>query len=161
MKTLITYCFIMLSLCMMFTGCYSENKAHRQLFKVNSKYPQVVTKHCADIFPEQSFSVDSVVYIQGDVVTALDTVYISDTIAKVVTKNIVHFKRRTDTVFRLRNLQTVNKAKELLLTAENQKISTQLAKEQKENNILFWAVIVLGGYTILRWIVRFWGIRLP
>lgn len=146
---------------MMFAGCYSENKAHRQLFKVHSKYPQVITKHCADMFPEQSFSVDSVVYIQGDVVTVLDTVFISDTTAKVITKNIVQYKNRTDTVFRLRNIQTINKAKELLLYAENQKKTIQLAKEQKENNILFWVVVVLGGYTLLRWIVRFWGIRLP
>jgi|GEM_PF-3202355 len=161
MKNLITYLVIMLSLCMMITGCMSERQAVRKLYTVHAKYPQLVTKHCADVFPEQSFSVDSVVFLHGAEMTIVDTLYVSDTITRLLTKTISRTNTRVDTIYRLRNLKTINKAREVLLENENLTLSVSVGKLQKERNILFWVAIVLGIYTLLRWILRFWNIRFP
>ncbi len=85
----------------------------------------------------------------------------SDTITRLLTKTIYHNDKRVDTIYRLKNLKVVNKAKELQLQNENLALSVNFGKLQKERNILFWVTIILGVYTVLRWVVRFWNIRLP
>lgn len=161
MKNLITHIIIMLSLCMMITGCLSERQAARKLYTVHAKYPQIVTKHCADIFPDQSFLVDSVIFLPGVETTITDTVLMSDTITRLLTKTIYRNDKRVDTIYRLKNLKIVNKARELQLQDANLALSVSFGKLQKERNILFWLTIVLGAYTVIRWVLRFWNIRLP
>lgn len=161
MKNLITYLIIMLSLCMMITGCMSERQAVRKLYTVHAKYPEIVTKHCADIFPDQSYLVDSIIFIPGVETTITDTVFMSDTITRLLTKTIYRNDKRVDTIYRFKNLKVVNKAKELQLQHENLNLSVNFGKLQKERNILFWVAIVLGIYTLLRWILRFWNVRFP
>lgn len=161
MKNLISYVIITLSLCMMITGCMSERQAARTLYTVHAKYPEVLTKHCADIFPDQSYLVDSIIFIPGVETTITDTVFMSDTITRFLTKTIYRNDKRVDTIYRLKNLKVVNKARELQLQNENLTLSVNFGKLQKERNILFWVTTILGVYTVLRWVVRFWNIRLP
>lgn len=161
MKNLITYFIIMLSLCMMITGCLSERQAARKLYTVHAKYPKIVTKHCADIFPDQSYLVDSIIFLPGVESTITDTFFVSDTITKILTKTIYRNDKRVDTIYRLKNLKVVNKAREFQLQDENLALSINYAKLQKERNILFWIAIILGVYTVLRWVLRFWNIRFP
>ncbi|HLO71517.1 MAG TPA: hypothetical protein VK167_11640 [Flavipsychrobacter sp.] len=161
MKNLITYIVIILSLGMMITGCLSERQAARRLYTIHAKHPQIVTKHCADIFPDQSYLVDSVIFLPGVETTVIDTVLVSDTITRFLTKTIYRNDKRVDTIYRLKNLKIVNKAKELQLQNENLALSVSFGKLQKERNILSWLTIVLGAYTVIRWVLRFWNIRLP
>ncbi len=161
MKNRITYFIIMLSFGMMITGCMSERHAARRLYTIHAKHPQIVTKHCADVFPDQSFLIDSVIFLPGVETTITDTVFVSDTVTKIFTKTIYRNDKRVDTIYRLKNLKIVNKAKELQLQHDNLALSVGLGKLQKERNILFWVAIVLGAYTLLRWVLRFWNIRIP
>lgn len=161
MKNRITYFIIMLSFGMMVTGCLSERHAAKKLFTIHAKYPDIVTKHCADVFPDQSYLIDSLIFLPGVETTITDTVFVSDTITKLLTKTIYRNDKRVDTIYRLKNLKIVNKAKELQLQHDNLALSVDLAKIQKERDILFWVAIMLGAYTVLRWILRFWNIRLP
>lgn len=161
MKTLITYFIIMLSSVMMVTGCMSEKQAARKLYGIHAEYPNLITKHCADVFPDQSFSIDSIVFMPGVETVTVDTFFVADTITQFVAKTIFRTNTRIDTVYRLRNLKVMNKAREIQLQNENLKLSINAAKIQKERSILFWIALVLGVYTVLRWVVRFWNIRLP
>lgn len=146
---------------MMITGCMSEKQASRKLYTIHAKYPQLVTKHCADIFPEQGFSTDSIVFLPGIETSIVDTVLMSDTITKVLTKAVFHTVARVDTIYRLRNQKVVNKAREVQLQNDNLTLSVKTGKLQKERDILFWVAIILGVYTVFRWVLRFWNIRLP
>jgi len=137
MKNLITYFIIMLSIGMMVTGCMSERHAAKKLFTIHAKYPDIVTKHCADVFPDQSYLVDSVIFLPGVETTVIDTVLVSDTITRLLTKTIYRNDKRVDTIYRLKNLKIVNKARELQLQNENLALSVSFGKLQKERNILF------------------------
>jgi hypothetical protein len=161
MKTLITISFILLTIAMMFTGCYTENKAKKRLYKVQAHHPSVITKLCADLYPAGNFKLDSIVYLQGSSFIAKDTLYVYDTIQSILKQQIISYKLRVDTVYRLKSIETSNKARELMLSAQNAEVNTLLEVKKSQNKLLFWIVIVLGAYTILRWVLRFWGVRLP
>lgn len=161
MKYLITHFIIILSFAMMITGCMSERHAAQKLYAIHAKYPQLVTKHCADIFPEQGFSMDSIVFLPGTENTIVDTLLMSDTITKLLTKTVFRTVARVDTIYRLRNLKVINKAREVQLQNDNLTLSVKTGKLQKERDILFWVALVLGIYTLVRWVLRFWNIRLP
>ena len=161
MKTLITYSLILLSFCMMMIGCMSERQAASKLYSIHGKYPQLISKHCAEVFPEHSYTTDSIVFLPGVETITIDTIFVPDTITKLLMKTISRNNMRVDTIYRLRNLKVVNKAREVQLQNENLTLSVGLGKLQKERNILFWVTIVLGIYTLLRWVLRFWNIRFP
>lgn len=161
MKNIIPYLLIILSFTTMITGCYSEQKAARQVFKANANFPNTVAKHCASAFNPIDATVDSFIYLPGEVEVFTDTMYLSDTVSQLRTIFINKYSYKTDTVFSIKEKQLVNRAKETYLSTENQELMINLGKSRKERQILFWTAIVLAIYTLLRWLLRLWSIRLP
>jgi hypothetical protein len=161
MKHSITNALIIISFLAMIIGCYSENKALKQVARAHIKYPSSIAGYCSLAYPSIDASIDSVAYIPGNPVTINDTIYIHDTASERLIKYIKQYRTRIDTIYRLKSIQLVNRAKETYLTESNMKTSMELVKLQKERQILHWVAAILGIYTLVRWIVRFWGVRLP
>jgi hypothetical protein len=161
MKHSIPNTLIVLSFLSMIIGCYSENKALRQIEKAHVKYPSYVAKYCSAAYPAIDATIDSFSYLLGDPMVINDTLYVHDTTANQIIKYIKQYHTRIDTIYRLKYVKLVNRSKEAYLTESNMKISMELARIHKERQILYWVVGILGIYTIGRWIARFWGIRLP
>lgn len=145
----------------MMAGCYTENIASRRIEKAHSMYPTLVAKYCADTYPVIDARTDSIVYIPGEPIVIVDTLFDQDTFRQSFVKYIKRYEQKVDTFYRTRTVQVVNRANEKYLAEISQKTSITLAKAQKANNILFWVAVILGIYTIGRWILRVWGIRLP
>lgn len=161
MKTIIPNALIAVSFCAMIAGCYTENIAERKIEKAHSHYPEIVAKYCAETYPVIDARTDSITYLPGESEIVLDTFYAHDTFNQLSVKYINRYERKVDTLYKLRTTQIVNRANEKYLADVNQKNVIVLAKAQKINNILIWVAVIMGIYTIGRWILRVWGIRLP
>lgn len=161
MKYTITYTLIITSFLVMLLGCYSENIATRHVEKAHSKYPGIVAKYCADRYPPIEEITDSVVFIPGKPVLLNDTIWAHDTVSRAIIKYVKQYQNKVDTLYKLRTVQVVNRANEKYLSEINLKSSVVLGKVQREIRILYWVTGVLGIYTIGRWVLRFWGIKLP
>lgn len=159
MKITITYIFIFFSFAVMLLGCYSERHAARQLVKVQTQYPHLVAKHCSGTFPPLAYEKDSFIYLKGDPVVFTDTTIHTDTITRMQWRYINKYHYKTDTVYLSRKMQVVNRAAEVALTHDNGMLSSQLAAKKAECRILLWVSLVLGGYTLLRWVLLFWRVR--
>lgn len=161
MKNITTYILISFSFAVMLLGCYSEKRAARQLVKAQTQYPHRVAKHCSRTFPPLAYEKDSFIYLPGDPVVFTDTIINTDTITRMQWRYINKYHYKTDTVYISRQMQVVNKAAEIALSHGNAMLSSQLAAKKAEHHILLWVSLVLGGYTLLRWVLLFWRIRLP
>lgn len=161
MKTIITNILITVSFCAMIAGCYSENIATRRIEKAHSRYPAIVARYCGEIYPVIDSRTDSIVYIPGEPAEIADTTYAHDKSQQSFVKCVNRYVHKVDTLFRFRTMQVVNRANEKYLADMNQKATISLAKAQNTNRILLWIAVLLGAYTLGRWILRFWGIRLP
>ncbi len=161
LKTFITFSLVILTVSMMITGCLTERVAKNKLSKVLAQHPNVITEACANMYPSVSLRIDSLIYLQGNAVYINDTVHTYDTTERILKQQAVSYKLRVDTIYRIRNSETVNKAKEQMLLSENNKMAATIAVKKSQNKMLVWVVVILGGYTLLRWLFRFWGIKLP
>lgn len=161
MKVIITLSLIVITIGMMITGCLTERVAKNKLSKVQAQHPTIVTELCANLYPSEGFRIDSLIYLQGNTVYVNDTVHIYDTTERIIKQQSVSYKLRVDTVYRLRNTEIVNRAKEQMLLNENKVLQTSIAVNKSQKKILIWVAAILGGYTLLRWILRYWGIKLP
>lgn len=161
MKNLITLSLIAVSFIMMITGCYTEQKASRQVYKAHRKHQVVTAQFCGSVYPPVSSISDSFIYKPGETLVLSDTVNRYDTVVRVLNRYIIKTQKRTDTLYIAKNAQLVNRAGETLLQQENRAISDKLAALSSRNKILLWVAIVLGGYTLLRWVLMYWRVRLP
>ncbi len=150
---------IVITMLMMVTGCYTQQHARRQIIKAEAHYPEILSGICGDLYPPIEWVNDSFIYLPGIPVVNTDTAY--DTVRSIVFKYINRYITRRDTIYKTRNVQLVNRAAEAALSSENNKLSQTLAGKAKEVQILYWVAGVLGIYTVLRWVLRYWGIRLP
>lgn len=130
------------------------------MIRAQSKQSLAVASFCGSAYPPVSFVKDSFVYSPGETLILTDTIVFRDTVSKMINRYLTKYITRTDTVHITKQSQVVNRAHEEALNMKLEKVSLSLAKERQKNNILLWVVIVLGAYTLLRWILRTW-IKLP
>ncbi len=168
MKNTITYIAITLSFCSMLIGCYSQKKATRQLFKVQAHYPKLTAQLCSNSYPPLVQIKDSIIHLPGRVkkekvfVTVdCDSILKSNTKVKTVKVPCPPSEYRTDTILVYQERQVVNKAQVAVLEHERNELAKALTKEEQHNYILLRLAIVLAAYTILRWVLRIWNIKLP
>lgn len=178
---LIAFVFIMV-----LTGCYSPKKATKQSVKAYSIYPGVVASLHTKWFPIKDSTSERVVYTPGEVQWRYDTVEVDcDSVLRglnfegtggrvsfqplvlrvpcppcpisVDTFKYYKFQAQESTAA-LQVLQDTIRARDAKivgLTADN-------ASKQSALNIAIWSLIVLGSYTLIRWILRLWlKITLP
>lgn len=170
MKDTITYLAILLTICMMMLGCLTEKKAQRLLLKVQVKQPKVLTDICAEKFSNTEYLIDTFFYKEGIPQQEVVAFHVDcDTLTNqidpkgklITTIQCPSVVSRVDTVYRIREVRVVNKAELVLLQEKLFNREQQLAKLQTRNSLLLKLAVVLGIYTIARWILRFWNIKLP
>ena len=170
MKNLITYSSIIISFSMMLLGCYSQKKASQNLLKVQAYYPETVASICSSLYPPLAVVKDSIIYLQGEVEEELVYVEVDcDSVIneqKTTKPNVVRVPcppsiYRTDTLLVYKERQVVDRAAVKALSLELKELTIVSAKTNKENYILLRVAIVLLAYTIIRWVLRIWHIKLP
>lgn len=170
MKNIITYTAITLSFSLMLLGCYTEKHATRQLAKVQAHHPIVVAKVCSSNYPPIERIKDSIVYKQGEPYEEI--VYVEadcDSVLSTSDKTIIKRIKvpcpstivQTDTLLVYKEKQVVNRAKVAVLEQELAELKETHIKTEEQNHILLRVAIILGVYTIIRWVLRIWNIKLP
>ncbi len=151
------------------TGCYTGKKAQRQVIKAQSVYPEIVATLCSDMYPPLTLTKDSIVYKKGRAVM-LDTLFMSidcDTVIKNVYQNkVVRIPcpstiSSVDTVIITKERQVVNKARVKALGSKVRSLELTLEHKKSKGNILLKITVALTVYTILRWVLLIWKIRMP
>ncbi|MEZ5016975.1 MAG: hypothetical protein R2800_07970 [Flavipsychrobacter sp.] len=170
MKNLITYAALVLCISMMLLGCYSQRTATRQLLKVQTYYPSVLSQLCSDLYPPLVFTKDSITYLKGDMEQEVVFVEVDcDSILKARIGKIVEPVKipcppsvyRVDTLVLYKERQMVDRAAIHTLQKQLENATVRLVREERENYILLRVTIILGLYTIVRWVLRIWHIKLP
>lgn len=170
MKNIITYTAITLSFSLMLLGCYTEKYATKQLAKVQTHHPIVVAKVCSSNYPPIERIKDSIIYKQGEAYEEI--VYVeADCDSVLSTSDKITVKRikipcpttivQTDTLLLYKEKQVVNRAKVAVLEQELAELKETHIKTEEQNHILLRVAIILGAYTIIRWVLRIWNIKLP
>lgn len=170
MKNIITYTAITLSFSMMLLGCYTERRATKQLAKIQVHHPIVVARICSRNYPPIERIKDSIVYKQGEPYEEL--VYVDadcDSILKSSDKTIIKCIKvpcpttiiQTDTLLVYKEKQVVNRAKVATLEHELAELKETNIKTKEQYHILLRVAIILCTYTIIRWVLRIWNIKLP
>lgn len=150
---------IVITVLMMVAGCYTQQRARKQIIKAEAHYPELLSGLCGDLYPPIEWVNDSFIYLPGIPIINIDTAY--DTVHNIVFKYINRYITRRDTLYKTRNVQVVNRAAQTALQHEKERLSVTLAGKKKEVQILYWVAVALGIYTLLRWVVRYWNLRLP
>ncbi len=170
MKNIITYTAITLSFSMMLLGCYTEKRAAKQLTKVQAHHPIVLARVCSSNYPPIERIKDSIVYKQGEPYEEI--VYVEadcDSVINATNNTIIKCIKvpcpttivQTDTLLVYKEKQVVNRAKVDVLEQELAELKETHIKTKDQNHILLRVAIILGVYTIIRWILRIWNIKLP
>lgn len=155
------------------SGCYSLNKANRQVVKAYAEYPDMVNHYCGQWNDPVVMTRDSFIYKPGKTVYSKgETKYIEvdcDSVVRNAKKSAkvqipcptADTIRITDTLYRSRESTEVNRAKERAQEAEIKDLTISQAKLQKAFSMAMWAAVILGAYTLGRWVLRIWKIKLP
>lgn len=170
MKNIITYTAVTLSFSMMLLGCYTERHATKQLAKVQAHHPVVVARVCSSNYPPIEQIKDSIIYKQGEPYEEI--VYVeADCDSVLSTSDKTTVKRlkipcpttivQTDTLLLYKEKQVVNRAKVAVLEQELAELKETHIKTKEQNHILLRVAIILGAYTIIRWVLRICNIKLP
>lgn len=145
-------------------SCYTEKQANRQLVKAQTNYSGVVAKYCSQLYPVKERSIDSTVYLVGKEEVFLRMPIDRNEIVASTIKTPYSSKEyiyRVDTVMVFKDKVIEDVAKIEVLEAKNKELIKSIAGSEKVSSILLKVAIVLGVYTLLRWLLRIWYIRLP
>lgn len=147
----------LLLLTILFSSCYSLQKAKKDLLKIESKHPQLIPKRCIEKYPVKEKIVEKTKFIKGETITKTDTLTIDcDEIVKdTIKENKVKIKYlnkfRTDTIYKKVIVEKEVTAKIDLLNVKlnkekikNTKLEEQLKKEKKYKWYFFSLIALLG-----------------
>lgn len=152
------------------SGCNPSKKAAKLFYRGMKIDAPTIYSECGKVAPPLDSQWDSTGFAMGETILLepeyiyvdCDTVVIDSTKPNRVIKiPCPPCKTRVDTFYKYNTKQVVNRAKEYALEAENKGLNIELAKKQKALSIALWSLIILGAYTLLRWVLRYWGIKLP
>lgn len=150
-------------------GCYTEKKATRQLIKIGYYYPKSIATYCNRHFPVVEYVRDSVVFLKGNITKKpvfievdCDTLMPENNVAgseKMALRTFINHQVDTILVYKDRKVRDYSET--IILQGEIKELTIEVAKKRNSLDILTKALIVLSVYTIVRWILRIWHIRIP
>lgn len=160
-----------LSLLVVLCGCYTEKRAAKDVVRAHVEYPNITAGYCGKWYPIRIYDSTRIEYRPGDVkYIPGDTVVVDCDTAKTKIVKVPCPPQivRVDTLYFSSDKQAENTAVsdtyklayEREREASNAKDAV-IAKQKKANDIAIWALIILGVYTIGRWVLRVWGIKIP
>lgn len=157
------------------TSCNVTKRAERKLDKSKRLDYNVFAKECARAYDPTDSVHERIIHVAGktirDTIISTELEIINDTVYKTRVKTITVSK--TDTIKLDKYEREANKAaldstevhyKGLMSEAgkEAEKLKEKVAKQSVTISYLWWAVIVLGVYTLGRWVLRYFTkIKLP
>lgn len=142
-------------------GCYTPNKAVKQVNKALGSYPEIVAKIALDSFPCNVIKVDTIITHFDTTIEVFyphfdTTLFLKDTI--FVTKKIkLPVKYITKTVESTAKLTILNASLDSLLkvTTSVQKSNEDLtSKVGRKNKVIYWLIAFLVGMSI-PYLIRF------
>jgi hypothetical protein len=159
-------------------SCYTQHRATRQITHAQATYPTMVAELAALWYPVRRDTFERKMYLPGkEIQTPGPVQYVNcDSLTRAnngkapvkVAVPCPPSSRRVDTVYRDRIVYQENTAaleaeKGKRKQADDQHIKdvAKISSQKKALNIAIWAAIILGVYTLGRWVLRIWGIRLP
>lgn len=160
--SILVICFV---LSMAFSSCNTSKQSNKHFYKAMNLDAPLTGKNCSISFPPITATKDSFVYIQGEDVVTHDTVQgneylvVGDTVIKY--KYITKTVKSVDTFYRSSDDTQVDRGKETYLQDQNEKNIATISKQKKALSISLWAIVILGTYTLGRWVLRIWNIKLP
>lgn len=166
--------FLLLFAIVSLSGCYTQKKAGNQMVKAHVEYPVLTSFYCNQWYPIRWYDSTRIEYIRGEVDYIHDTVTVDcDSALKEAksTGNVGKIKVpcppcpvRVDTIVTYREKQGESTA---ALEHERQKLIAcqqgidDLNKKATKRRVYLLITGVLALYTVVRWVVRFWGVKLP
>ena len=147
----LTYVFIGIAAVAMVIGCGNASK----LFdKAARKDIVVVAEKCNERFPSTDSVHTQTEYIQGETQVVTDTLWqmVNDTVIKTIT----YTKYKVDTVRDTKYFKVVDRAKEVVLQAQNAEKDVKIGKLTQRSNTWMWLAIAFMGYFGLKIVTRIW-----
>lgn len=140
----------------MLSGCYTPNKAARQIVKAQVVHPELMREACASFYPNNDSTHILETIIAGDTIVFTDTIqqYHTDTVNQLSYRYITKTLAVRDTLTRTVYQQVVNKAKELHLEGVVATLQTKEASLTTTNRYLWIGISILTMYTVGRWVLR-------
>lgn len=75
--------FPIISIALLLSGCYTTNKAKKQVIKAHAEYPQVTAKYCSEFYPTKDSVIIKKELIKGETITEVDSFWVDcDSIVK-------------------------------------------------------------------------------
>lgn len=140
-----------LILLLIIASCNTNRKATRLIHRADRVNTIAVAKHCADKYPSISSVKDSIVYIQGDVITDTVQQFVYDTITD--TKYKIVYRLRVDTIYKDKQVTKVDKAENTVLKDENKQQAKEVVKSKVNRNWWMW-IAICEFALIVAWIVK-------
>lgn len=167
MKNLTTYLILLITSVTMVIGCNVEKqtakRAQRKFYRAADLHLPSVAEGCSYMFPPLDSTGTEYIFVEGETkyntVTNYDTVVTKDTVRITKTNNI--YKVRVDTIHNKVYEKLTDRALETKLRADNNNLSTELTEAKTRLKIYLWLMVGLIIYTLARWILRIWGIKIP
>lgn len=163
--------FLLLFAIVSLSGCYTQKKAGNQMVKAHVEYPVLTSFYCNQWYPIRWYDSTRIEYIRGEVDYIHDTVTVDCDTVKVTVDGTKTVRVpcppcpvRVDTIVTFREKQGESTA---ALEHERQKLIAcqqgidDLNKKATKSRVYLLITGVLALYTVVRWVVRFWGVKLP
>ena len=138
-------------------GCYTQNKAVKQVNKALGSYPQLVAKIALDSFPCDVIRIDTIISVKDSIIESspienFSTLMQTDTvIKKVFVKLPIKTVYITKTVESTAKLTIINASLDSLtkVTTSIKKSNEELtSKLGRKNKVIYWLIAFLVGLSI-------------
>jgi len=156
---------LMLALSFAISSCNTpkatERRDIKRVAKAQGRNPHVIASACASYYPSIDSVATNIIYKAGEKVVVSDTVTITDTLTNVLTKYITRTEKTHDTSYITKYTQIVDRARETAQAKIIKDLQEQTSKQEQNTKWWRWLALIFGVYSILRWVLRIWKIKLP
>ena len=165
---LVMFCMciaVSIGLVLWLSSCSPTKRASKLYDKAARLSEKTVAEKCAAKFPNKDSINERTVYVQGeeiilhDTVTTGEVMLINDTLyrTRYITKTIT----KTDTLYKDKITTVTNTAAIKALELQHIDDVKTISAKSDRLTICYWTLGILGIYTLGRWILRIWNIKLP
>ena len=138
-------------------GCYTQNKAVKQVNKALGSYPEIVAKIALDSFPCNVIKVDTIITHFDTTIEVIYPHFDTSKIDTVILEKKVYVKLPYKTVYITKSIEST--AKLTILNARFDsltKVTTSIQKSNEDltskvgrkNKVIYWLIALLIGFSI-------------
>ena len=138
-------------------GCYTQNKAVKQVNKALGSYPEIVAKIALDSFPCNVIKVDTIITHYDTTIEVIYPHFDTSKIDTVIVEKKVYVKLPYKTVYITKSIEST--AKLTILNARFDsltKVTTSIQKSNEDltskvgrkNKVIYWLIALLIGFSI-------------